>query len=137
MAYRDIGEYHAHVINVVVNSDLTNEWHKIKLVGKKGKKKNSKEGSCYTKDGIRLNDGAIIILRETIIIEDGRVNRKRYSYQYTKGDYFFRYDKEPDAARHPDHALCHLHANQEEPRYISHETSLEEFIEFVKASFYS
>jgi len=136
MLFRNIREYHNHIITVVANSHLTTELHKIRL-----RTTGKYSGFIYTPKNhdLVLSDDAKMQILEEIVIENGIVHRPKYSHQYRHGDYYFRYDKDSIAEHYPDHAPCHLHAREEEPRYITitHETNLEEFIAFIKASFYN
>jgi hypothetical protein len=128
---RDVQEYYAHVINLVAVSGLSNEWHKIKL-----RSINKTTGYIRTIDDIQLTDGAVIHFVETILIQNQVVQHPKYSYQFARDTFYFRYDRDPDVIRYPEHAECHLHVNQTAPRYITHVTNFEEFFAFVKASFY-
>jgi hypothetical protein len=80
-------------------------------------------------------DGATLRFREQLVLVNKQIQRIAYSYHYESSDSFFRYDKDPKVVN-PTHALCHLHAYREEPRFPTHETSLEEVFQFILAVYY-
>jgi len=89
---------------------------------------------------LQFPDGGYMEVEEFIHIDStGEVKRKAYSFHYVRGDqeYYFRYDKDPGAAQPLVHAICHLHVNDDNPRYISHETCFEEVFEFIWENFYA
>jgi hypothetical protein len=44
----------------------------------------------------------------------------RYNFHLSRGNHWFRYDLDPDAAHGQRHPLAHLHVGQDEPRYPTH-----------------
>jgi hypothetical protein len=131
MPFRDIKAYSKYVINQIASSGLTNEWYKVHY-----QLKNRDKGSVSAR-GIVLVDGALLSFTEDISIQDNQIIREYYSYRFESTNCTFRYDKDPDAVVPFLHAECHLHANGlETPRYITHETSLDEIFGFIKACFY-
>jgi hypothetical protein len=72
---------------------------------------------------------------ENVVIVNREIERVSYSFDYIRSDSFFRFDKDPKVVR-LDHPLCHLHAHKEEPRFPTHETSLEEVFQFILAVYY-
>ncbi len=132
MNFRNIREYFESVQSLVSKYKLGSEIHKIRLLPR-----SKYSGLIITKEPhIVFADKAILQFMEVAEIKDGKVTRGTYSYQYKKANYYFRYDKDPIRAVYPHHALCHLHVNSDDPRYISHETSFEEIFKFVIACFY-
>ncbi len=91
------------------------------------------------RDFVFQQDGAKLKFYETIFVDNGRIERLDYSYEYTRQDgYYFRYDKDPKNPKvhRYSHNVCHLHANSTEPRFITHETSFEEIFKFILACYY-
>ena len=89
----------------------------------------------------QFQDGATLELYEDITVAGNRtIKRNLYAYKYHRtenGDsFYFRYECDPDDIRpfvHPEH---HLHANREEPRFITHATSFDEIFDFILHNFY-
>jgi hypothetical protein len=84
----------------------------------------------------------VLHFNEKVLVVDGQIERLKYSYHYerfdTNGDslFYFRYDRDPQAAKPVVHEECHLHVNQKEPRFKTHATSFEEVFEFIVACYY-
>lgn len=135
MTLTTIADYFVHIRKKPIAHRVENAYT-IRLVNHR---KSKRIGTIHTKEGYPLvfTDGATLRFTETIEIIDSQVHPLRYSYHYQRGDYFFRYDKDPDHARYPDHAECHLHANNEEPRFMTHQTSFEEVFDFIIVCFYT
>lgn len=121
-------------------------------------KKNLLAGSISAGDGIsRLGDppqgiplvnGAYLSFIEIIEVESGELKRNQYSYRYVSSDqeFAFRYDKDPRSqgtnfitnkkGQKEWHPECHLHyLDGEKPRYKTHETTLDEILQFIKYCF--
>jgi hypothetical protein len=133
MPFKDVAEYGEYVRNKVARSGFPGEVNKIKLLTLS---KNKRQGFVRSVGNLVFPDGATLSFNEEIEIGANTLSRIRYSFHYSKGDYYFRYDKDPDSVRPFDHALCHLHVMQEAPRYITHDTSFEEVFDFIMACFY-
>ena len=136
MLFKTIQQYFSHVKGKVARSGQTNDWHSIKF-----RPRNRTEGLIRANPPLSFHDGATLKFFEEIRINDDRnILRPYYSYQYKRQDeflYYFRYDRDPRRAVPIIHEECHLHANQEEPRFITHATSFEEVFDFIIGSFYS
>ncbi len=132
MSFNTITDYYQYVCHIVAVKKLQSEVHKIRLK----KEKTSRYRGAVRADQIVFSDGAKLRFNEEIEIASDGVLRKKYSYHYESNGFFFRYDKDPAKVIQFRHAECHLHANAETPRYITHETNLEEIIEFIFANFY-
>jgi transposase InsO family protein len=130
MHFRNVREYYNHVRSQVALKQLLSEYHKIQLHIP------NRNVGIVRADSIEFSDGATLRFIEHVEIEGYTIQRHSYSYHYSKGEYFFRYDKDPLNSRPFVHAECHLHVNEEEPRYITHETSIDEILEFIFACFY-
>ena len=87
-------------------------------------------------DNFAIGDGGVLKFYEYVEFRDGEVHKIEYSYGFTRGDYYFRYEKDPDRERGYEHPLLHLHSNADEPRYMTHETNFEEVLSFILAQFY-
>ncbi len=110
-----------------------------------GKQKQGKEPS-----GIQLVDGSTLSFTEQVEVQQGEIRIVNYTYRYLSKDneFTFRYDKDTkfggedvvtkengEVLWHPE---CHLHyLDKEDPRYKTHETNLEEILNFIKYSFLS
>ncbi|SRR5258706_3703827 len=128
--FRRIANYYDHVRSIVAKRNMVHASRKILL------DRESLYSGDVTCDHLEFPSGAILKFYENVTIHDGEIYRLQYSFQYKRPDgYYFRYDKDPNRARMPDHAECHLHVNNEEPRYITHETNFEEIFTFVMACF--
>ncbi len=137
-AFHDIGEYYKHVKNIFARSGCSDDWHLIKVRADHGRR-----GVVFSGGPLRFKkDEAIFEFREAVIIDDvGAVERPMYFYKYERVDenghcFFFRYDRAPGSAKPLIHEECHLHVNQEEPRFKTHETCFEEIFGFIAAHFY-
>lgn len=99
-------------------------------------------------NGIRFVDGSCLSFIENLAIENDRLVKIGYTYRFTSrdGGFTFRYDKDGrfgnrDVRQTPDgreewHPLNHLHfQNREEPRYKTHEATLEEILTFIRLCF--
>src|SRR5438132_1185566 len=130
--FRRITDYYDHIRHVVAKQNMIMASRKILLYQESPY---SGDISCKRLD---FPNGAKLEFYENVTIQQGEIYRIQYSFQYIKTDgYYFRYDKAPDRARMPDHAESHLHANQEEPRFITHSTDFEEIFAFIMACFHS
>lgn len=132
MPFRNIRDYYNYVTNLVARKNLQSEVHKIRL------RPYTKSRATIRADEITFADGGALRFSETVFINDRReVIYEHYSYQFRHNDdSFFRYDKDSQRKQPYIHAECHLHVDAEEPRYITHETSFEEVLEFIWACFY-
>ncbi len=137
LLFRDLADYQAHLKNLVAVSQTSNDWTAIKRV-----QKHRNAGTLFAKPFLRFNDGAIMYFNEEVILEQNRLERIEYSYHYERFDtdghsqFYFRYDRDPQAAKPVVHEECHLHVNQKEPRFKTHATSFEEVFEFIVAGYY-
>lgn len=115
----------------------------IRTIG--GKQKQSKDPS-----GIQLIDGSTLSFTEQVEVQEGKIRVINYTYRYLAKDneFTFRYDKDTkyggadivkkDKGHTLWHPECHLHyLDKEDPRYKTHETNLEEILNFIKYSFFS
>ena len=98
--------------------------------------------------GISLINGGFLSFIELVEVISGKLTRIQYTYRYVSEnqDFVFRYDKDPRSkgtnyiknskGQEEWHPECHLHyLDSEKPRYKTHETSLDEILEFVKYCF--
>ena len=118
----------------------------VKLLQPKGVR-NPTSAILHTFTPLRFIDGATLQCDEEIEIVNGSIQRPAYSYSYEAHDDYFRYERDYNASvvidsnGNPiprlDHPECHLHVNQQEPRYMTHATSFEEVFRFIMACFYS
>src|SRR5258708_16020971 len=127
MRFRTVVDYHDFVCKEVARSGLNSQLHNIKM---EPSNKRASVGKVQAR-AIVFNDGATLQFQEEIELDSGAIRRIKYSYHYSRPDYFFRYDKDSASVRPYVHAECHLHANAEEPRYVTHETSFEEVFRFI------
>lgn len=134
MPYNDLKDYYKFVKSIVSRSEVSNHEQVIRI---RPDKRYGNSGIIYaTKEHpLLFIDGASLSFIENIEIVNREIKRIEYSYQYTRSNFFFRYDKDPSVIR-LDHALCHLHAHQEEPRFPSAEMSLEAVFLFILAVYY-
>jgi hypothetical protein len=134
MPYNDIKAYYNFLKSMISHPKVTNHHHIVRVVVDK---RNQNAGTVFTPrhQPLLFADGASLSLQEDILLVNREIQRVKYSYHYERGNDFFRYDKDPSVVR-VDHSLCHLHAHQEEPRFPSHETSLEEVFQFIIAVYY-
>lgn len=99
-------------------------------------------------DGIRFIDDSQLTFYEQVDVIDAQIIRTSYTYRFVSKDrkFAFRYDKDSKQGganvwKKPNgelmwHPLHHLHFHDEEdPRYKTHETSLEEILIFISMSF--
>jgi hypothetical protein len=138
MPFRDIGEYHRSVVSKVATSGMDSlllGLHQIKL----SVDERYKDTGLIFAEQLIFPDNATLRVAERVnVTQIGEVVRLSYSFQYIRDNgYYFRYDKDPDAANPPHHAESHLHVIQEEPRYITHSTSFDEVFDFIVACFYT
>lgn len=137
LLFQNLADYHAHIKNRIAISQVSNDWTAIKRT-----QTNRKAGSIFAWPLLRFKDGAIMYVSEEIILEQGRIERLEYSYHYERFDrdgnseFYFRYDRDPKAAKPVIHEECHLHVNQKEPRFKTHAASFEEVFEFIVANYY-
>jgi hypothetical protein len=135
--FRDLADYQAHLKNLVAVSQTSNDWTAIKRT-----QTSRKEATIFAWPFLRFNDGSIMYFNEGVILEQNRIERLKYSYHYERFDakgqslFYFRYDRDSQAAEPVIHAECHLHVNQKEPRFKTHVTSFEEVFEFIVAYYY-
>ena len=54
-----------------------------------------------------------------------------YSFHFSRGDCWFRYDLDPDAARGQEHPLAHLHVGGDEPRYPTRTLNPLDLLDFL------
>ena len=54
-----------------------------------------------------------------------------YSFHLSRGQHWFRYDLDPDAARGQEHPLAHLHVGADEPRYPTQTLNLLDLLGFL------
>jgi len=139
-SHRTIRDYYRHVRHKAYASGCCHAWGCIKLLMPPKDGRRGRQASVRA-DALKFHDKAVLRFNEDIVLDhDGRVRRSSYSYEYRRsqdrGSFFFRYDESPDTARPLVHEECHLHVIQEEPRYKTHETSFEEFFDFIIANFY-
>jgi len=100
--------------------------------------------------GIRFVDGSYLSFREEVDVIDGKLVVTGYTYRFVSNNqsFTFRYDKdtrqgETNVWKQPDgnmmwHPTSHLHFQDiEEIRYKTHETTLEEILNFVRMCFVS
>lgn len=134
MPFKTIQQYFSHVKGKSARSGYTNDWHAIKFLP------SSRTTGVIRAKPLSFRDGATLEFFEEIVIgSHGGIVRPSYSYQYTqtKGEpFYFRYDRDPHHVTPVIHEECHLHANQEEPRFITHATGFEEIFDFIIAYFY-
>lgn len=135
-----IRQYCDHVRNLATKSDaVRNGWDVKHAIDKKSL-------SAIVRAKLTFVDGATLAFVENVDWDraHGAVRHNKYSYQYRTGDekFYFRYERDTEAAldergaHRYDHAENHLHANSETPRYITHATSFEEVFRFIHACFY-
>ena len=134
--FRVVTDYLDHIRTRAFHGGCTNVRQAIKYVKGQGRTKGVVLADALTfKAG-----GSLRLLEEVEIDADGHVSRNRYSYHYERqddaGTFFFRYDKNPATVRPIVHEECHLHVIRDEPRYKTHETCLEEVLDFILAHFY-
>lgn len=89
--------------------------------------------------GLVFRDGSTMNFWEKVRIEaDGTITKIAYVYHYERPDgFFFRYEKLEEP--HPDpffEPRLHLHVREEEPRFPTHCTNLEELLGLVGAYFF-
>jgi hypothetical protein len=133
MKSSDIRPYYNYIKSFIANKNVRNHEYAVTYAP-------LPDGLSYyirTRENnpLKFIDGASLRFREQITIVDRQVQRIAYSYHYERSDTFFRYDKDPKVVN-PAHALCHLHAHQEEPCFPSHEASLENVFQFILAVYY-
>lgn len=133
MLFRTVQEYHAHVKGKVARSGYSNDWNSIRF------NPFSRTTGIVKATPLQFKDGSILRFYEEITLDDiGAVFRPNYSYHYERSDtlYFFRYDRDPLYAKPIIHEECHLHVNQQEPRFKTHATSFDEVFDYILAYFY-
>ena len=89
---------------------------------------------------ISFQDGATLMFRETVRIEQGTITREEYSFKYRCGNRGFpgefRYEKDPTRECGIQHPLKHLQVTGSKLRFPTHETTFEEILEFISANCY-
>lgn len=133
MRFKTVIEYHTHIRQLVSKTGYPTEAHKIKI---ELDPRQRRTRAIVRADSIVFRDGATLRFLEEILVHDDEINRYRYSYRYMRGDYAFRYERDPEHEEPFIHPLCHLHVNDSDIRYPTHETSFEEVFKFILASFY-
>lgn len=132
MHFRNLREYHDYLIKLIASNGLHSDVHRVKYaLGTRNK------SSISSEPHLTFSDGATLRFIEVVELDDRSIKRLKYSYHFERNGYFFRYDKDPDRARPYCHHETHLHANQENVRFITHETSFEEVFKFIMTCFYS
>ncbi|MBC7813859.1 MAG: hypothetical protein H7175_22075 [Burkholderiales bacterium] len=133
MSLRLLRSYHDEIIRLVAIQGLMGEVHRIKYQPQPDSSALIKSESPH----ITFSDGAYLRFAELVVAEGRSIKRLKYSYHYEREGYFFRYDKDLERARPYCHHETHLHANQENVRFITHETSFEEVFNFIMKCFYA
>lgn len=136
MQHKDIRKYYKHLKSLISHAKVTN--HEYAVFHREIQKKNYLI-QTYLEHPLRFSDNAQLKFTEHITFEGGLLERKKYAIMYSRPDgFFFRYDKAPSTESYPEHALCHLHVhpNERAPRFITHETSVEEVFNFIIATYY-
>jgi hypothetical protein len=134
MPYKNNQDYYNQLKGIISHPKVTNHHFAVQIIHDS---QNRDKAVVWTRPNHPLTfiDGAILRFTEDIVFVNREIERIEYSYHYVRENIFFRYDKDPAVIR-TDHALCHLHAHQEEPRFPSHDTSLEEVFQFILAVYY-
>jgi len=132
MNYRTLKDYYDSVVYLVAVNGLTSELHRIRF-----SPKSPTVGYLRSEPLITFADGATLRFHEELQLENRQVQRLGYAFHYERQGYFFRYDKDLKRAKPYCHHETHLHANQENIRFITHETSFEEVFTFIMKCFYS
>jgi len=130
--YRSLAEYHRAIRHLIAEHDLPSEVYKVKIVIDARLRD---RGDIFA-DAIVFQNGATLRFQETVELDGGYIRRVAYSYGYKLGATAFRYERDPERAEPYTHSLCHLHVNESEIRYPTHETSFEEVFKFILANFY-
>lgn len=133
MRFATVIDYHTHIRQLVSSNGYPAEAHKIKI---ELDSRHRRTRAVLRADSIVFRDGATLRFLEEILVHDDEINRYRYSYRYIRGEYKFRYERDPDHAEAHTHPLCHLHVNNSDIRYPTHDTSFEEVFKFIMANFY-
>lgn len=137
MVYKKPSDYFQHIVGLISTAkSLEYVWYPVDFSPHKN---NNLAGTIGTDDSRPLifkKDGAKLAFIEEFEIINGVFSRRRYSIKYSNDKLTFRYDKDPKES-YPEHALYHIHINeQDKPRLITHETSFEEILDFVNATYY-
>ena len=134
MPYKDNQDYYNQLKSIITHPKVTNHHFAVQIIHDT---QNRDKAIVLTRPNhdLRFVDGAVLRFKEDILLVSREIKRLTYSYHYERENTFFRYDKDPSVIR-TNHALCHLHAHNEEPRFPTHETSLEEVFQFILAVYY-
>jgi len=140
MRVRRVSEYFHLIVRTVDKSGIIAERSALsfKRIGKNTGliRAPQKRGE---RPGLIFRDGSFMNFREEVRIEkDGTITKIAYVYHYERPDrFFFRYEKLKEP--HPDpffEPRLHLHVREEEPRFPTHCTNLEELLGLVGAYFF-
>ncbi len=127
-------EYQSGILsNLVRNGKLINNIRSLKF-----QPEGADRGVIRSVTPLAFKDGSVLTVLEIIRIREDTVTRTEYSYEYRRPDgYYFRYDRDTKHYKPVIHELCHLHVCKAFPRLPTHDTNLEEILNFVIACFYS
>jgi len=136
MVYKKLVDYYNYILSTIhATETIEHTWHPIDFKTHKDNKI-ATIGTDPEKPLIFKQDRAHLTFYEEYEIIDEHVSRREYSINYSNNTLTFRYDKDPKES-YPEHALRHLHINdQDKPRLITHETSFEEILDFLNATYY-
>jgi hypothetical protein len=136
MSVKTFREYQSQLRSIAINAKLQNAHHSFNL---EFDTKNRAKVETLPQHPLIFADEATFSFYEVLYLENGKIKRYSYGFSYTrKTGFWFRYDKDPIAAKYPEHNECHLHVhpNEREPRFITHETNCEEMLSFILATYY-